>query len=539
MLALTRLAAAFSVGLCALSLTAAAQVAELVQLEAEGQAVGRGFGRAVAISGKRALVGAELDDDTGTNSGAVHVFERAANGEWAEVAKLTGEPFLTGKFGLALALRDDRAVIGAPSDFSLGIGAGAAYIYERSSGGEWVRVKKLLPVGGANGLFGTSVALTGDRVLVGAPRNDTYGIESAGLAHAYHKNPSGDWIHVGAMYPTDPDLLERFGTSIAASGDHALVGATRDNGATRDSGTVLSFTYDGTLWLQGDKLSPIGLGPDDDFGASLSMTSDWAAVGAPGHDGSAGTDAGTVWILHRGIVWNAVQELTPSDGQAGDRFGTSVAMEGTRLLVSAPFHDATGTDAGAVYVFERDALGTWIETEKLVASDGAAHTRFGNTVALSGENTLVGVFDPVTAPGTAVGFDLVPLSPSTEQVSLGAGGQQRLELNAGHLHAGELYWLFGSATGTSPGLALGGDLTLPLNVDGYFLFTLANPNTVPLASSLGFTNEHGFALAAFALPAGTSPGLAGATLHHALVTLDVGTLTATFASNAVAVALVP
>ena len=131
----------------------------------------------------------------------------------------------------------------------------------------------------------------------------------------------------------------------------------------------------------------------------------------------------------------------------------------------------------------------------------------------------------------------MPLRSSFHTISLTAGGAQTFELEAGALHGNELYLLLGSATGIFPGLPIGGGI-LPLNLDGYFSYTLGNPGLPPLSGSFGLLDGAGAGSAAFTLPPATSPVLAGATLNHAFVTLDPLDLTAGTISNPVPVLLV-
>jgi len=130
------------------------------------------------------------------------------------------------------------------------------------------------------------------------------------------------------------------------------------------------------------------------------------------------------------------------------------------------------------------------------------------------------------------------LSADAAELSLSAGGTQHLALHAGIARAGELYWVLGSVTGTTPGLTLGA-FTLPLNLDTYFTFTLLNANSPALPASFGSLDAAGLATAAVVLPAASSPSLVGAMGQHAFVTLDAATLAVTGTSNPVAVTLVP
>ena len=130
-----------------------------------------------------------------------------------------------------------------------------------------------------------------------------------------------------------------------------------------------------------------------------------------------------------------------------------------------------------------------------------------------------------------------PLSADTDQISLSVGGTQTLTLDAGPGIGVKIHVLLGTASGTSPGQT-DGALVLPLNFDPYFLFTLLNPNTL-IANSLGFLNGLGMGTASLTLPAGLDPALAGTTLHHAYVVVDLGVFTTVFVSNSVPLALTP
>jgi hypothetical protein len=128
------------------------------------------------------------------------------------------------------------------------------------------------------------------------------------------------------------------------------------------------------------------------------------------------------------------------------------------------------------------------------------------------------------------------LSSNSADVPLSTGGQQSLALDAGAVHAGRTYLLAGSLSGTSPGIPVG-SITVPLNFDGYLLYTVTNPNLFPLTNSLGALDGAGRATAAFGLPAGFPPSLAGLVVHHAFVVL--GTTGLLEASNALPVTLIP
>lgn len=232
----------------------------------------------------------------------------------------------------------------------------------------------------------------------------------------------------------------------------------------------------------------------------------------------------------------------------GDNFGYSVSLSQDRALVGAPLdNNNPGLDSGSAYVFEYQPSGVWSQTTKLLGSKVSAFDEFGISVSLFGDQVLVGDSlddNPFPAPysGSVYVFDLQPLSSAATDVSLSGSGAQLLEVDAGHLNEGETYIVLGSISGTSPGIPVFRGFSLPLNPDAYFNFTFLNPNTPPLANSLGKLNEAGHAEASFSVPANLNPHiaaqLAGLTVHHAFATfLPNGTVS--FVSNPLSLTLIP
>jgi len=128
---------------------------------------------------------------------------------------------------------------------------------------------------------------------------------------------------------------------------------------------------------------------------------------------------------------------------------------------------------------------------------------------------------------------LLPLTAEGGQISVSGGGTQELTLDAGPAHAGKLYLVAGSLSGTSPGTPLP-LVTVPLNQDSYLVLSITKANQAPFVNTFGVLDGQGRGSAAIALPPGTGiVGLAGLTAHHAFVALDPVTAAAEFASNAV------
>jgi hypothetical protein len=156
-----------------------------------------------------------------------------------------------------------------------------------------------------------------------------------------------------------------------------------------------------------------------------------------------------------------------------------------------------------------------------------------STGTLTGSFTLSGTIQATAPLATACGRTLIA-SPRT--ISLEDGGDHKMGVDVGAAHAGDLYWIFGSLSGTSPGLA--GPPAVPLNPDAYMQYTVDNPNDL-ISNSIGFLDGAGQAEASWDLPAGDlGPSFQGQVIHHACVVFD-GSLTPLAATNAVELTLVP
>eukprot|EP01045_Picozoa_sp_COSAG04_P032303 COSAG04_NODE_6285_length_1365_cov_10.737757_1_plen_226_part_01 len=185
---------------------------------------------------------------------------------------------------------------------------------------------------------------------------------------------------------------DRFGYSVAVSGAVAVVGAYRNDDAGDGSGSAYVFEQqqDGS-WLEAQKLvASDGVG-DDRFGYRVAVSGAVAVVGAY-YDDDAGDDSGSAYVFERQPdgSWLEVQKLVASDGAGYDYFGCSVAVSGTVAVVGARLDDDAGDGSGSAYVFEQQDDGSWLEAQKLVASDGAAGDYFGASVAVSGAVAVVG-----------------------------------------------------------------------------------------------------------------------------------------------------
>ena len=368
------------------------------------------FGLSVSVAGDVALVGAPRKESF---TGAAYVFERNAGGSnaWGLVKKLTADDGAAGDlFGGSVSVAGDVVLIGA-YDSLAGSAVGAAYVFERNAGGTnaWGQVKKLTANDGVSGdLFGISISVAGNVALVGAYAPWSH----MGAAYVFERNAGGTnaWGQVRKLTAADGSADDRFGFSVSMAGDVALVGAYKaDLPGKIDTGAAYVFERDagGTnVWGQVRKLTAADGATEDWFGVSVSVAGDAALVGAYGKD----SYTGAAYVFERNAgstnVWGQVRKLTANDGTAEDRFGVSVSVMGDVALVGAYGKDSY---TGAAYVFERNAGGTngWELVKKLTAAEGTGSDYFGYSVSMAGDIAFIGTFGSPSGSrvGTAYLFE--------------------------------------------------------------------------------------------------------------------------------------
>jgi hypothetical protein len=318
--------------------------------------------------------------------------------------------------------------------------------------------------------FGISVAVDGDTALIGA----AYENGGQGAAYVFAQS-NGTWSETQKLVASDGAANDWFGQSVALDGDTAVIGAaqylnfgngaayvftrtgaswtesqklTADDGAGRDQlgiavavdgtqvlvgaygaafyqGAVYAFSESGGSWTQTQKLIADDASQNADFGVSVALDGTTALIGAYG-DASY---QGAAYIFGAaGSTWSQSQKLVASDGAANAHFGISVALQGRRALVGA--EGATvgaNSHQGEAYAFS-NADGTWTETQQLVASNGVAWDYFGRSVALDGANAAVGAYGANAQQGAAYLFANAGGGPWSETQALtasdGAPGDQ-------------------------------------------------------------------------------------------------------------------
>jgi len=359
------------------------------------------FGSSVSINGDYAIVGATGEDGAGNNRGAAYVLYRNQGGtdNWGEVKKLTASDSEDiDVFGSSVSMIGDYAIVGALYKKGGGIDRGAAYVFYRNQGGtdNWGEVKKLTASDAANNdNFGSSVSISGDYAIVGARYKNSYGV-----SYVFYRNQGGmdNWGEVKKLTASDAANNDVFGHSVSISGDYVIVGAFAENGAGIGRGAAYVFYRNegGTdNWGEVKKLTASDPEDNDYFGHAVSISGDYAIVGANWEDGG-GIDRGAAYVFYRNEGgtdnWGEVKKLTASDTENNDEFGYSVSISGDYAIVGANWENGAGSNRGAAYVFYRNQGGTdnWGEVKKLVALDVEDYDLFGYSVSINGDNAIIG-----------------------------------------------------------------------------------------------------------------------------------------------------
>ena len=296
-------------------------------------------------------------------------------------------------FGDSVAISGDTAVVGAPYHV-VGANAnqGSAYVFVRS-GGIWSQQQQLTAVDGAAGdRFGYSVAISGDTVVVGAAYDNVGANGNQGSAYVFVRSGTS-WSQQAQLTAADGATSDIFGWSVAISGNTVAVGAPgNDVGANADQGSAYVFVRSGAIWSQQQQLTAVDGAAGDYFGDSVAISGDTAVVGAPYDDVGATINQGSAYVFVRsGAVWGLQAHVAAVDGAAYDYFGHSVAISGGTAVVGAPYDDVgANTDQGSAYVFVRSGT-TWSQQAQLTAADGLVFDEFGHSVAISGDTVAVGV----------------------------------------------------------------------------------------------------------------------------------------------------
>jgi hypothetical protein len=352
------------------------------------------FGKSVSIDNEYIVIGSPWHDYNAPYSGLVYVY-KYINSNYIHYATLSGfDAEEWDNFGFSVSISDDVIVVGAPWNKQNEISTGAAYIFTLV-GDDWVQQTKLVAFDGEEeDYFGSSVEIFGDYIVIGAPwhnHNDVY----SGAAYVYKRDGS-DWTFQTKLVASDAQAYDLFGSSVSINGDYIVIGARGSQGS------AYIFTLQGSTWVEQEKLIDEQGQSGDNFGCSVSIDNEFVVIGAKGvnnargsayiykltdltwekhiqlniSDGVAGdtfgfsvdifgeyiligapgcySDRGSAYIFRwYGSTWELENIVGGSDTASDDMFGSSVCIKNDIAVIGAPFHLIDETQTGSCYIFQR------------------------------------------------------------------------------------------------------------------------------------------------------------------------------------------
>ncbi len=352
-----------------------------------------GGGPSIARDGDVLVVGA-WHDTVGalTQAGSATVF-RWDGSTWAEEQELTsGTGHAFKQFGVSVAVSGDVIVVGANrADIGPHLSVGSATVF-RWNGASWVEEVELgTSTGGDFVLFGSSVDVDGDVIVVGSPGETVGSNAKQGSATVFRWDGSA-WNEDDVLSASAGAAGDEFGTSVAMDGDVIVAGTRFDDvGAEADQGSATVFRWDGSAWIEEDDLVDGDGAAGDLFGYSVSVDGDVIAVGSYFDDVGTDVNAGSAVVFRwDGSAWDEEVKLVDPTGDLSNWFGCAVSVSGDALAVgSQNKRVGSATLAGSVLTYRWNGL-SWLQDVEFAASDAAASDNYGESLLLSGDTLFVG-----------------------------------------------------------------------------------------------------------------------------------------------------
>lgn len=383
------------------------------------------YGYSVSIHGGSAIVGSPRHGNVGGDNGPGAAYIYRFNNSWIEEQILTapdGKNF--DNFGISVSINDGLAIVGALTAHQVdgSSGPGAAYIF-RFNGSEWIWEDEIVPNDAELGdNVGESVSIYNDVALVGAPDSGS----RIGAAYIYRFDGT-DWAFEQKL----PSPGGSFGQAVALSNNLAIVsgGPALDQAA----GKVYIYRFNGIGWHLSKTLEASNREDRDYFGESISYSEKFLVVGAPGRNlvhptnPLAGANAGAAYIFqYDGLEWNEKQMLTAGDLGTSNKFGISLSVFGDNLVIGSHQAHDNGFQSGNAYLFQYNGA-EFVETHKIISSDGNEGDKFGTSVSLYDSTVIIG--SPRDGQGSAYLYNLEQLVTAREETVLSVPTEYQLSQN--------------------------------------------------------------------------------------------------------------
>lgn len=350
------------------------------------------FGSAVAISGNYAVVGAPFFNTNGiSNEGKVYIYHYNGT-QWVQNTTLTSLANQENAiFGYSVAIHNNYLVVGAPGvNVGGSVGQGKVYVYSLVNGVWEFQVSFSSSDGNSDDEFGSSVAISNNYIVVGAPSTSHNGYLNIGKAYVFQRTGS-QWTQQAILLPTAGGNFIEFGSSVSISGDYLVVGSPREmvNGVAL-AGRAYVFNRSGSVWSLQSTLVPDEYTDVDIFGNSVSISNDHLVVGSFGHDGNGYLNTGAAYIFARnGSAWNQLQKLQPADLLPNTSLGRFVTIHGDYVLISSDASVNGIENLGKAYLYRKSGVNFNLMTT-LLANGGQADDHFSYSAGISTTQIVIG-----------------------------------------------------------------------------------------------------------------------------------------------------
>lgn len=325
-----------------------------------------GFGQVVNIHGDMIITGATLDDDNGSNAGSAYAYEWDGT-TWNETKFLASDGSSDDFFGVGLAIHENRIVIGANSDDDNGSNSGSIYVYDRN-GASWTETKIIASDGAIDDFFGANIDLDADRIIVSSVLDDDNGTNS-GSVYLFDWNGS-TWIQT-KLIASDGAIDDKFGAGLAVLGDRIAVGAFFDDDNGLDSGSAYIYDLIGGSWIE-SKLTASDGAADDKFATRVALTESFIVAGGVGNDDN-GTNSGSAYIFECNNTSPSCIEIPVA---ICEDITVDIGSNGSALIVPTQIGSQSTDDCEIVNIslsetqFNCADLGTFQLTLQVTDNDG-------------------------------------------------------------------------------------------------------------------------------------------------------------------------
>ena len=345
-----------------------------------------------------------------TALGAAYIYKQTPTGQWRFIQKITPKYHSSNirNFGSAVAIKGNTIVIGAPHyNFP-----GAAFVYTKIPNSDyWIEkqvLKAALTTPGDE--FGNNVAVDGSFIVVGAYKRNTSQGTRAGVAVVFARQADGTWLENQTLAANDAMNLDQFGTTVSIFDSTIVVGVPQQstdensmNGLVNTGAAYIFQCQSNGSWLQVQKIVADQRRAYDNFASDVAIHANTIVCGAKQNDydifdANFINGAGAAYIFEKqNNSWVRIQKIVADDrSNQSIFFGSAVAIDNNLLVVGAVNEpkDVNGintiTNAGAIYLYERQLNGTWIPLQKKITRDRRSNDNIGNTysVAISGYDVV-------------------------------------------------------------------------------------------------------------------------------------------------------